>query len=246
MGKMKDILLSEQQSALSVTEANFPAISDEVANEFKNFERAGGSVSLGERMRFTKAGEYETGQDKRVIPLRSWFIALMHEEHHGYVLWKDKHPVDETFVRVKDGPPPTRESLGDNDRAMWEVDSSGKARDPWQFTYCLPILSLEGEEVLTFIAATKGSIQAVERLNKRHARFGPKHYPKLPIIEFERDSYPHRDFGKVWYPILSIVDWADLPGARQEDAATNVLPATAPPALEKMCNFDSGRSPCRE
>ena len=42
----------------------------------------------------------------------------------------------------------------------------------------------------------------------------------LPIVLLEKDSYPHSQYGKIWIPVLTIVDWMPLDGP---------APAPAPP-----------------
>ena len=33
-----------------------------------------------------------------------------------------------------------------------------------------------------------------------------------PIVLLEKDSYQHSQYGKVWFPVLNIVDWMSLDG----------------------------------
>jgi hypothetical protein len=34
----------------------------------------------------------------------------------------------------------------------------------------------------------------------------------VPIVLLEKDSYPHKEYGRVWYPVLTIVGWMPLEG----------------------------------
>ena len=42
---------------------------------------------------------------------------------------------------------------------------------------------------------------------------GGQHGGKVsPIVQLENDSYPHQQYGKIWIPVLTIVDWMSLDG----------------------------------
>ena len=70
------------------------------------------------------------------------------------------------------------------------------------------------------IQAIAGLIEAVrDRLN------GGQHDGKVsPIVRFEKDSYQHSQFGRVWTPLLPIVEWMLLNGP-----APAPTPASPPP-----------------
>jgi hypothetical protein len=71
------------------------------------------------------------------------------------------------------------------------------------------------------IQAVTGSIEAVrDRLNSG------QHGGKVsPIVRLEKDSYQHGEHGRVWTPVLTIVDWMALDGP-----APAPKPAAPPPA----------------
>ena len=76
-----------------------------------------------------------------------------------------------------------------------------------------------GTEV-TFKASTVGGIQAVAGMIEtiRDRLNGGMHDGKIvPIVHLEKDSYPHSEHGKIWYPVLTIVDW--MPLERSGDGA---------------------------
>ena len=71
------------------------------------------------------------------------------------------------------------------------------------------------------IQAIVGLIDAVrDRLN------GGQHGGKVsPVVHLEKDFYPHSEHGKIWTPLLTIVDWMPLSGP-----APAPTPAPPPPA----------------
>ena len=59
---------------------------------------------------------------------------------------------------------------------------------------------------------------------------GGQHGGKVsPIVRLEKDSYPHVQFGKVWMPLLTIVDWMSMAGP----APAAPPPAASPPPAEQ-------------
>jgi hypothetical protein len=67
----------------------------------------------------------------------------------------------------------------------------------------------------TFKPTTVGGVQAVaglidavrDRLNS-----GQHHGKVAPVVQLDKDSYQHGQYGRVWTPVLSIVDWMLLDG----------------------------------
>jgi len=103
---------------------------------------------------------------------------------------------------------------------------------PWQEEWAVNLKCLDGADAgveVTFKATTRGQIQAVvllvdlvrDRLNSA------QHDGKIaPIVLLEKDSYPHSQFGKVWFPVLNTIDWMPLDGPAP-------TPTPEPPPVEQ-------------
>ena len=103
---------------------------------------------------------------------------------------------------------------------------------PWQEEWAVNLKCLDGADAgveVTFKATTRGQIQAVvllvdlvrDRLNSA------QHDGKIaPIVVLEKDSYPHSQFGKVWFPVLNTIDWMPLDGPAP-------TPTPEPPPVEQ-------------
>src|SRR6266568_1977371 len=78
-------------------------------------------------LKFVK-GEWEIGEE--TLPEGKEFIAFIDEVARGYVKFEDKSVVDRRIVKVRDGKPPKREELDDNDSSEWEIGEDEKPRDP--------------------------------------------------------------------------------------------------------------------
>jgi hypothetical protein len=71
-----------------------------------------------------------------------------------------------------------------------------------------------GIEVI-FKINTQGGIQAIDGLidTVRDRLNGNQHEGKVaPIATLGKDSYPHKEHGRIWIPVLTITDWMSLDG----------------------------------
>ena len=99
----------------------------------------------------------------------------------------------------------------------------------WQEQWAVNLKCIDGTDAGTeavYKTTTVGGIQAIvglldavrDRLN------GGQHGGKVsPVVHLEKDSYPNSEHGKIWTPLLTIVDWMPLSGPAPE-------PAPPPPA----------------
>ena len=91
-----------------------------------------------------------------------------------------------------------------------------------------------GVEV-TFKASTVGGTQAVAGLVElvRDRLNSGQHDGKIaPIVFLEKDSYPHSQYGKVWIPVMTVVDWMPLDGPAPTPAPAPA-PGSASPPVEQ-------------
>jgi hypothetical protein len=170
---------------------------------------------VGKLLKFSK-GDFVVGDASETIADNVEFTALMDELTIGWVRWEDGKIAETHMGRVIDGfaSQPRRE-LGDLDAAAWETGADGKARDPWQFQNYLPLQRGDGE-LFTFVAGSRGALNAVAelcRIHSRHAKQDPNHYP---VVRLRSDEYQHRvkEFGRIKFPVLGVVGWTaktDLP-----------------------------------
>ena len=93
-----------------------------------------------------------------------------------------------------------------------------------------------GTEVVfktTTDGGNKAIVVMVERVRDRLN--GGQHDGKVvPIVLLENDSYPHSQYGRVWIPVLTIVDWMSLDGP---------APAPTPAAAARRAAAAAGASP---
>jgi hypothetical protein len=190
-------------------------------------EAASGS---GAYLKFSK-GEWLLGQNDDEIALGRKLAANMDELSIGWIRWADGKPAERRMGILAQGyKPETRDALGYTDQTTWEVDeTSGKPKDPWNFTNELPLADPETGEQMTFSASSKGGIGAVGNLCKAYGKEYRVQGGKVPVIELGRDSYKHPTYGKTYVPVLTIVEWVDnasLAAAPANEDAAEEAPAT--------------------
>jgi hypothetical protein len=164
---------------------------------------------VGKLLKFAK-GDFVAGEGNEVVPESTEFTALMDEALAGWVRWEDAKPVEHRMGRIADSyVPPPRNTLGDVDAAAWETDGDGKARDPWQFTNYVPLRHEDSDEMYTFVAASRGSLNAVGDLCRQYARHAKKHPGQDPVVKLMSGTYDHKikAYGKIAFPIFCVVGW---------------------------------------
>jgi hypothetical protein len=103
-------------------------------------------------------------------------------------------------------------------QAKPEVTELPEKGGTWQEEWAVNLKCIDGTDAGTEVVykpTTVGGIQAVAGLIEavRDRLNGGQHDGKVsPIVLLEKGSYPHSQFGKIWTPTLTIVDWMLLSG----------------------------------
>ena len=164
------------------------------------------------------SGTWMFGQKKTIPePGSRWAVNPMTFKY-GFICFNDTKVVGEHLVSVSQPKP-----------LITDMQDVGF---PWQEEWAVNLKCLDGADAgveVTFKATTRGQIQAVvilvdlvrDRLNSG------QHDGKIaPIVLLEKDSYPHSQFGKVWFPVLNTIDWMPLDGPAP-------TPTPEPPPVEQ-------------
>jgi len=185
---------------------------NEVAKQAPNYWEAYGEAAsnrniVGKLLKFSK-GDWLAGMDNETVPEGTLFVANMDEMLVGWIRWEDSMPKEHAMGRVSSGYQPSkRKDLGDIDEADWELDESGKPRDPWQFTNYLVMVEAETGQLYTFTTSSKGGLGAVGELCKAFGRYMRQHPDVFPVVEIGVSSYQHRDRtrGRIKVPTFKII-----------------------------------------
>jgi hypothetical protein len=172
----------------------------------------------GQFLKFSK-GEWLFGKDLLELALGSRFAANMQGFRLGWRRWENQAVTDERMELLIDClPVPSRSSLGDNDKALWEPDADGKPRDPWAFTNELQLMSPDGDLYIYSTTSESGK-RDLGQLCGAYTEGLKQHPRQVPVVTLGRSSYVHKQYGKLYTPELKIVDWTD----------ESVLAIAAPP-----------------
>jgi hypothetical protein len=114
----------------------------------------------------------------------------------------------------------------------------------WQEQWAINLKCIDGADAGTevvFKTSTVGGVQAVAGLIDavRDRLNGGQHGGKVsPIVLLQKDSYPHSQFGRVWYPVFAIVDWMPLsgpaPAPEPSPQPTEHASTSAPPRRRRV------------
>jgi hypothetical protein len=104
----------------------------------------------------------------------------------------------------------------------------------WQQQWAVNLKCIDGTDAGTEVVykpTTVGGIQAIAGLIEaiRDRLGGSQHDGKVsPIVHLEKDSYQHGQYGRVWTPMMRVVDWMSPYGPAPAPAPTSPPPAEQP------------------
>ena len=118
---------------------------------------------------------------------------------------------------------------------------------PWQEEWAVNLKCLDGADAgveVIFKATTDGTIKAavvlIDEVRTRIGDVDDDGKPKCgdefaPILLLKKDSYPHAQYGRVYIPVMEIVDWMSLdgPASTPEPAPQSPNPAGTSGAAEQ-------------
>jgi hypothetical protein len=181
------------------------------------FEDYGNAVSqksiVGDLLKFSK-GDYLAGEDEREVPIGTKIVFNMDQLMVGWIKWEDNKPVQQLMGPIAEGfKPEARRDLGDDDKTLWEEDSNGKQRDPWQFSNYVVCKEVgtngDTEHLYTFATSSKGGLNAIGEVCKVYGKEMRSRPDEYPIVELGLNSYKHSnpEYGRIKVPVLKVVGW---------------------------------------
>jgi hypothetical protein len=164
------------------------------------------------------SGTWSYGQRRTVVEDGSRWAVNPLTYKWGFICFSDSNKVlGERLVPVSQPKP--------------EITALPDKGGDWQEQWSVNLKCISGTDAGTEVVykpTTVGGIQAVAGLIEavRDRLNGGQHDGKVsPIVQFEKDSYQHAQHGRVWTPLVTIVDWMPLNGP-----ARAPTPASPPPA----------------
>jgi hypothetical protein len=172
-------------------------------------------------LQFTREGDgrWSFGQRRTVVENKSRWAVNPTTFRWGYICFSDGNKViGDRLVSVAQAKP-----------NIAELPDKGFE---WQEQWAVNLKCLDGADAgmeVVYKPTTIGGIQAVTGLIEavRDRLNGDEHGGKVaPIVLLEKGSYTHSQHGKVWTPLLTIVDWMPLDGPAP-------APAPAPTTVDQ-------------
>lgn len=173
------------------------------------------SASAGGFLSFAKYGAWELGKDRETVTDEDHAAVNVLGIKTGYICW----PEDEKLR--KNGPLATVAAPLGQTVDVTTLDRSLPGN--WVDYVEMPVRftggELDGEEA-TYNSNSKGGVDAVRGLlDKVTGRLDGGHSSFIPVVSLQVDSYPHKTYGKIFFPVLDIVDWIDMDGNGAEGEA---------------------------
>lgn len=138
------------------------------------------------------------------------FIAHADQLAHGWIKFLGGKVAEQRIGLVTDTAfvLPERDELGDTDESRWETDPSGKPRDPWVFQQYMPLEDADSGELFSFVTGSQGGKSGISKLVNLYVR---NVHRGLPIVRLGKDSYKHKQFGRVETPEFQVAAWTGAP-----------------------------------
>ena len=178
---------------------------------------------VGRLIKFSKDGKFITTDDGEAIGDDVDFTALTDQTLVGWIKFNgDGAPPDRAAGLLYDGfIMPSRDALGDDDPAQWEIGLNGQPADPWQHQVCLVLQHGDTNELFTYATSSVTGRRAIGNLLRHYDRLRKTHPDMYPVIRLKVGGFQHRDerVGWVATPVLAVVGRAPKDSAAKPDTS---------------------------
>lgn len=180
-----------------------PANTDDLVKGLSNVTQAiKGSSGGVPFLRLLKTGVWAYGPENIEPEEGALWAVNPRSVHHGWAAWGDGELIDEVMSPFNT--PITPKSELQDYGVEWQA----------QFSLIMQCISGEDKDQAVMYKGTSiGLHNAVKGLLEQivtQAQADPEHL--VPVIELEVDSYTHKKYGEIFYPVLEVVDWLSMDG----------------------------------
>lgn len=158
-------------------------------------------------LRMLKDGEWVYGQEDIEVETGSLWAANPLSIEHGWTAWdrspkadNSNGPLGEVMV-PQSAPLPNKAELKD-------------VGTDWEYQTSIVFQCLNGTdkgEQVKYKASSVGASKAMDELVKAISRqLDADETKPVPVVKFANSTYSHKQYGKVYEPVLDIVDWLPL------------------------------------
>lgn len=203
---------------------SLPATSDDLLAGLATVEQDISANAVGVPfLRLGKDGIFIYGQeDQEVQPGSHWALNPF-SIHHGWACWDSDNSVliDEVMVPFNQPVPPK--------------GTLAESGFPWKKQYAVILACINGEDEgksVQYKGTSLGMQNWMRELIQAIQKQGRKDKNNIvPILDLESDSYKHPQWGKIYIPVLNVVNWVSMDF--EGDDADDEEVEEAPPPKKK-------------
>lgn len=177
-------------------------------------------------LKMTKAGEWVFGQNEDDVEEGSVWAIDPRSLVKGFIAWDEGEKLGEEMAQVFGEPPISKGDLPDVGGA-W-VDQLG-------FNLACTTGAQAGTQCI-YKTNSKGGRKAIRQyMSALQVQMKDDPENCVALVELDTDFYKHKEYGRIYNPILSIVDWVSLDATEvpaDEDEDEEETPK-APPAKKR-------------
>lgn len=188
-------------------------------NVGSNLQGTTGGLSF---MRLLKSGVYAYGPENIEPEEDSEWAINPYSLAHGFACWGDGELLDERMVPFNQAPP-----------VRGELPDYGH---DWNQQVAMQLACLNGEDEGTQVlmkGTSTGLRNAVKGLIDEiitQAQADPEHI--VPVVELDCDSYQHKKYGEIFFPVLEVKRWINIDDAADTEESDEAETETAEAAPE--------------
>ena len=155
-------------------------------------------------IKMDKTGHWVFGADQTEVEEDSTWGINPFSFVHGFIAWGDGEVLAEKMTPVTE-PLPELEAAPPGAKKGWESQIG------------LSVKCLTGTDAgleARYVTTSVGGKRAIQELGAKIATQVEQDETKpVPVVRLDSDHYKHKDYGKIYTPILEVVDWVALDGA---------------------------------
>ena len=191
--------------------------------------RSGGMPLL----RLLRDGVYAYGQENVEPQEGSEWAVNPHSFQHGFACWGDGELLGEAMVPLNQPPPNVN-----------ELQDFG---EPWaqQISFQLQCLNGEDTGVTVLYKSTSVGYLNMAKALIDHVVLQLQHDPAnyVPVVALDTDSYNHKQYGKIYFPVLDVLRFIPIEGDTQDVGQTELTDETKEkPAAKEQKKAESAKS----
>lgn len=151
-------------------------------------------------LRFNKFGVWTYGQEGAQVLEEDRFVAQMNTMSQGWICWKGGRPVDEKMSTISSGVRIPAAEL--DDHGPYQSSSEG-----WKPQVSVMFRNLDNNELLQYGTTSMGGKNALKGLSSTFVNQLRDGGDNFPVVQLETDHYMHKTNGKIFVPVVKVVDW---------------------------------------